>query len=61
MAKNKNSNRKDHSTAVHTDYTIYSDGGCKFNPGGPGGYGTVVLDNETGEFWEYSEGFIKPG
>ncbi len=40
------------------NFSIYSDGGCRFNPGGPGGYGTIVIDHETGEISEYSEGFF---
>ncbi len=39
------------------DYTIYTDGGCIKNPGGAGGYGVVMIDNETGEMSELSEGF----
>ena len=28
-------------------YTVYTDGGCAFNPGGPGGYGAVIIENAT--------------
>ena len=33
----------------NTKYTIYTDGGCAYNPGGPGGIGVVVINNETKE------------
>ena len=42
---------------TNCDYTIYTDGGCAKNPGGVGAYGVVMIDNETGEFCEYSEAF----
>ena len=31
---------------LHGKYTVYTDGGCGFNPGGPGGIGAVILDAE---------------
>lgn len=39
------------------EYTAYTDGGCMFNPGGPGGYGVVIIDKSTGEFTQLSGGF----
>lgn len=40
-----------------TKYTIYTDGGCAYNPGGPGGIGVVVINNETKERVEISKGY----
>lgn len=39
-------------------YTIYTDGGCAVNPGGPGGYGVVFMNNDTGEYIECFAGFF---
>jgi len=39
-------------------YTIYTDGGCAYNPGGPGGYGVVMINDETGEKRKFSQGYI---
>lgn len=39
------------------DYIIYTDGGCAVNPGGPGAYGVVIIDCDTGEITEYSAGY----
>lgn len=30
-------------------YTIYTDGSCLKNPGGPGGYACIIIDKETNE------------
>lgn len=38
-------------------YEIYTDGGCSPNPGGPGGFGIVFLNKESGDTWEYSKGY----
>ena len=38
------------------DYIIYTDGGCECNPGGRGGYGAVIINNNTGEFTDISWG-----
>lgn len=38
-------------------YIIYTDGGCISNPGGAGAYAAIVIDQDTGEFKEYTEGF----
>ena len=35
---------------------IYTDGSSRGNPG-PGGYGIVMEQNDTGYFKEFSEGF----
>ena len=39
-------------------YTVFTDGGCASNPDGPGGYGVVIIDNETGEVQELSGGAV---
>lgn len=39
-------------------YIIYTDGGCDHNPGGRGGYGAVVINEETGEYRELSGGYL---
>ena len=39
-------------------YTLYTDGSCLVNLGGAGGYGAVLIDTETGEVTEKSEGFF---
>lgn len=38
------------------NFTIYSDGACKKNPG-PGGWGTIIRDNKSKEEKEFS-GFV---
>ena len=40
------------------DYTVWTDGGCVDNPNGKGGYGVVILDNQTNMTKELSEGFL---
>lgn len=55
-------NRKHHMTVFgdkqnDPELVIYTDGGCAFNPGGPGGIGVVVIDPKTGDKFEYSQGF----
>ena len=30
-------------------YTVYTDGSCLKNPGGPGGYSCVIINNNTGD------------
>lgn len=39
------------------DFIIYTDGGCAFNPSGPGAYGAVIISKETGEITELSQGY----
>ena len=39
-------------------YIVYTDGGCSFNPGGTGGIGAVIIDQDTGEFQEISKGYL---
>lgn len=39
------------------NYLAYTDGGCAFNPGGCGGIGIVVINQDTGEFKELSKGY----
>lgn len=38
-------------------FTIYTDGGCEVNPGGRGGYGIVICDDNTGKTTEISSGY----
>lgn len=38
------------------NYEVYTDGGCLVNPGGPGGYGVVILDGGLKK--SFSQGFI---
>lgn len=40
------------------DYILYTDGGCAVNPGGPGGYGSVLINCETEEKTELSAGYF---
>lgn len=42
---------------VHPKFLVYTDGGCAFNPGGPGGIGAVIIDQSSGEFTEISKGY----
>ena len=39
-------------------FTVYTDGSCESNPGGRGGYGVVIIDDQTGEYEELSDGYI---
>ena len=39
-------------------YIIYTDGGCAVNPGGRGGCACVIIDAETGEQKQLSEGYF---
>lgn len=43
-------------TAATYDYTLYTDGGCIFNPGGPGGCAAVLLD-KTKNVREFYQGY----
>ena len=38
-------------------YIVYSDGGCNPNPGGPGGFGTIILQDNI-IYAEISQGFF---
>lgn len=38
-------------------YTVYTDGGCAYNPGGPGGIGVVILDDGGKVVKEISKGY----
>lgn len=44
-------------TTAGGKYTVFADGGCQFNPGGHGGYGAVIVD-ENGNLTQLSEGFL---
>lgn len=50
--------RKPHADAVRAavDYTIYTDGSCLRNPGGPGGWAIVARDEATGDVTEQNGG-----
>ena len=41
-----------------TKFVVYTDGGCQVNPGGAGGLGVVILNSETGQRQEISEGYV---
>lgn len=56
--KENNKNFAKPSKEQNIDYIVYTDGGCTFNPGGPGGYGCVIISTETGEITELSQGFV---
>lgn len=45
------------SIAAIRNVLIYTDGSCASNPGGPGGVGILIIDQETGEFKEISKGY----
>lgn len=51
-------NKKKQTPQIRTKYAIYTDGGCIRNPGGAGGYGIVLVNTQTGETEEFSQGFI---
>lgn len=38
-------------------YTVYTDGGCAVNPGGPGGIGVVIINKDTEAEKRISAGF----
>ena len=42
---------------IEPAYIIYTDGGCAYNPGGPGGCAAVLINTDTGEISEYSAGY----
>lgn len=42
----------------NTNYIIYTDGGRSVNPGGSGGCAAIIIDTETGEIQEYSQGYL---
>ena len=42
---------------IEPAYIIYTDGGCAYNPGGPGGCAAVLINADTGEISEYSAGY----
>lgn len=39
------------------NFIIYTDGGCAFNPSGPGAYGAVIISTDTGGITELSQGY----
>ena len=59
--KAKPRSKRDVGTRVPKDFTpdhiAYTDGGCHANPGGPGGYGAIVIDCATGEEREFSASY----
>lgn len=46
-----------HKKKFVSDYIVYTDGGCAFNPGGPGGCAAVILNAKTEERTELSESY----
>jgi len=40
------------------DYTIWTDGGCAQNPNGKGGYGVVIINNNTSDKETFQQGFL---
>lgn len=52
MSEKRKEKTYTYSGKRNADYIIYTDGGCAWNPGGPGGYGTVIINTKTGEFTE---------
>lgn len=54
--KKKNKQRK--QPHMKTAFRLYTDGGCAYNPGGPGGYGIVYVNTDTGETLEHSAGYV---
>lgn len=46
-----------HKKKFVSNYIVYTDGGCAFNPGGPGGCAAVILNAKTGERTELSESY----
>lgn len=57
MSKKKKKKAGTKTSRPRATIRIYTDGGCAYNPGGPGGYGVVYLDTETGEIQEASGGY----
>lgn len=49
--------RKKSVKTVNVDYIVYTDGGCAYNPGGPGGCAAVVINKKTEERVEYREAY----
>lgn len=47
-----------HVSNSEFDWIVYTDGGCEYNPGGAGGIGAVIIDTETGEIQEISQGYM---
>lgn len=58
MSKHKKKSRLKQGKVDDCQFIVYTDGGCAFNPGGPGGCGAVIIDRETGEIIELSEGYV---
>ena len=40
------------SIQEHGSFTVYTDGGCAINPGGPGAFAAIIINNKTGEEME---------
>ena len=59
--KSKQRSKRDVGTRMPKDFSpdfiAYTDGGCHPNPGGPGGYGVIVIDTATGEEREFSASY----
>lgn len=48
--------RAEETPAAPVDFTIYTDGSCLRNPGGPGGWAIVACEERTGRLTERSGG-----
>lgn len=57
MSRKKNRNKQDVIKVKEPDYYIYTDGGCAFNPGGPGSIGVLIIDRENKETQEICKGY----
>ena len=56
--KKKRRRRRGKLPESENGIVVYTDGGCAVNPGGPGGYGVVVIDKSNGQIKEYSAGYV---
>ena len=59
MGKNTKSNLSFNTDVEIEDrYEVYIKGCCLFGPGGPGGYGAIIVDTKTRKIAELSKGFF---
>lgn len=56
--KKKKNARFDTGQDSECRYIAYTDGGCAYNPSGPGGYGVVIHDTQTDQTEELSAGYV---
>lgn len=55
--KKKSDIRQDIIGISNPDYIIYTDGGCLYNPGGPGGIGVLIMNEKTKDVQERYRGY----